>query len=414
MDLEGLILSRLLNPEVMAESWDLGLREEVFEDPQNRSIFDFIQGYWLDEQMERTPTLEIVQHEYPGWEPVSDEDESIPWLVGALKKRLAANRAQEIMRSAAQVSTEDPRESLDLLFDGAWEAKKSLLERSNRSDLSTNVEERRKRYNDNFDDGDGIPLGLSEIDEHTRGILPGELAVVAANTKVGKSWTLVHSALEARRAGYTPYIATLEMSVEEMEDRFDALASGVGYGKLQRRELMFEDHRILKEAQDELAEEGSIFIEQPDRGERTVQYLTTRARQLGADFLVIDQLSFMESRRFYPSTTDKHAEIIHELKEDISSTKNGKLPTLLAVQLNRAAASENASQRGNMQNIANSSAIEQTVDIAYGLYRNKEIRANNCMVIDIMGSRRTDPKSWLLDWRLDDVSRFEVIQEYED
>ena len=177
---------------------------------------------------------------------------------------------------------------------------------------------------------------------------------------------------------------------------------------------MFEDHRILKEAQDELAEEGSIFIEQPDRGERTVQYLTTRARQLGADFLVIDQLSFMESRRFYPSTTDKHAEIIHELKEDISSTKNGKLPTLLAVQLNRAAASENASQRGNMQNIANSSAIEQTVDIAYGLYRNKEIRANNCMVIDIMGSRRTDPKSWLLDWRLDDVSRFEVIQEYED
>lgn len=414
MDLEGLILSRLLNPEVMAESWDLGLREEVFEDPQNRSIFDFIQGYWLDEQMERTPTLEIVQHEYPGWEPVPDEDESIPWLVGALKKRLAANRAQEIMRSAAQVSTEDPRESLDLLFDGAWEAKKSLLERSNRSDLSTNVEERRKRYNNNFDDGDGIPLGLSEIDEHTRGILPGELAVVAANTKVGKSWTLVHSALEARRAGYTPYVATLEMSVEEMEDRFDALASGVGYGKLQRRELMFEDHRILKEAQDELAEEGSIFIEQPDRGERTVQYLTTRARQLGADFLVIDQLSFMESRRFYPSTTDKHAEIIHELKEDISSTKNGKLPTLLAVQLNRAAASENASQRGNMQNIANSSAIEQTVDIAYGLYRNKEIRANNCMVIDIMGSRRTDPKSWLLDWRLDDVSRFEVIQEYED
>lgn len=414
MDLEGLILSRLLNPEVMAESWDLGLREEVFEDPQNRSIFDFIQGYWLDEQMERTPTLEIVQHEYPGWEPASDEDESIPWLVGALKKRLAANRAQEIMRSAAQVSTEDPRESLDLLFDGAWEAKKSLLERSNRSDLSTNVEERRKRYSDNFDDGDGIPLGLSEIDEHTRGILPGELAVVAANTKVGKSWTLVHSALEARRAGYTPYVATLEMSVEEMEDRFDALASGVGYGKLQRRELMFEDLRILNEAQEELSEEGSIFIEQPDRGERTVQYLTTRARQLGADFLVIDQLSFMESRRFYPSTTDKHAEIIHELKEDISSTKNGKLPTLLAVQLNRAAASENASQRGNMQNIANSSAIEQTVDIAYGLYRNKEIRANNCMVIDIMGSRRTDPKSWLLDWRLDDVSRFEVIQEYED
>lgn len=414
MDLEGLILSRLLDPEVMAESWDLGLREEVFEDPQNRSIFEFVQGYWLDEQMERTPTLEIVQHEYPGWEPTIEKDESIPWLVGALKKRLAANRAQEIMRSAAQVSVEDPQEALDLLFDGSWDAKKALLERSNRSDLSANVEERRKRYAAGHEGGDGVPLGLPEVDDHTRGILPGELAVVAANTKVGKSWTLVHSALEARRAGFTPYVATLEMSVEEMEERFDALASGVGYGKFQRRELMFEDYKRLNEAQDKLAEEGSIFIEQPDRGERSVQYLTTRARQLGADFLVIDQLSFMESRRFYPSVTDTHAEIIHELKEEVSSTKNGKLPTLLAVQLNRAAANENASQRGNMQNIANSSAIEQTVDVAYGLYRNKEIRANDCMVLDIMGSRRTDPKSWLLEWKLDEVSRFSVRGEYED
>lgn len=414
MDIEGLALSRLLDSQVMAECWDLGLREEVFEDPQNRSIFQFIQEYWLDEQMDRTPTLEIIQHEFPGWEPIDDQEESVKWLVGALKKRLAANKAQEVMRSAAQVSVDDPNEALNILFDGSWEAKKSLLERSNRSDLSQNVDERRKRYTNQDDLLDGVPLGLDEVDEHTRGILPGELAVVAANTKVGKSWTLIHSALEARKAGFTPYVATLEMSVHEMEERFDALSSGVGYGRLQRRELSFEEHRRLAESQDRLAELGPVYIEQPDRGERTVQYLTTRARQLGANYLIIDQLSFMESRRFYPSTTDKHAEIIHELKEDVSNTSNGKLPTFMAVQLNRAAASETASQRGNMQNIANSSAIEQTVDVAYGLYRNKEIRANDCMVLDIMGSRRTDPKSWLLEWKLNNVSRFSVRGEYEE
>lgn len=414
MDLEGLVLSRLLEPNVMAESWDLGLREEVFEDPQNRSIFGFIQEYWLSEHMDRTPTVQVIQHEFPGWEPLTDQEESVTWLVGALKKRLAANKAQEIMREAAQVSVDDPNEALNILFDGAWEAKKSLLERVNRSDMSQNIEERRKRYSEQTDLFGGVPIGLDEVDEHTQGILPGELVAVAASTKTGKSFLLVKAALEARRAGFTPYIATLEMSVAEMEERVDALSSGVGYGRMQRRELNFEEQKRLTASQDRLADLGPLYIEQPNRGERTVQYLTSRARQLGADFLLIDQLSFMESRRFYPSTTDKHAEIIHELKEDVANSSSGKLPTMLAVQLNRAASNENASQRGNMQNIANSSAIEQTVDLAYGLYRNKEIRANDCMVLDILGSRRTDPKSWLLEWKLSNSSRFSVIKEYED
>lgn len=414
MDLEGLVLSRLLEPKVMNQCWELGLREEVFEDPQNRSIYSFIQDYWLDEQMDNAPTVDIIQHEFPGWTPLDNQEESVNWIVGALKKRLAANKAQEVMREAAKVSVDDPEEALNLLFDGAWDVKKSLLERSNRSDMSQNMEERRRRYTEQDDLGNGIPIGLDEVDEHTRGILPGELVAVAASTKTGKSFLLVKAALEARKAGFTPYVATLEMSVPEMEDRFDALNSGVGYGKLQRRELSFEEQKRLSESQDKLSDYGPLHIEQPDRGERTVQYLTTRARQLGADFLVVDQLSFMESRRFYQSTTDKHSEIIHELKEDISNTSNGKLPTLMAVQLNRAGASENASTRGNMQNIANSSAIEQTVDLAYGLYRNKELRANDCMVLDIMGSRRTEMKSYLLEWKLDQVSRFSVRGEYED
>ena len=414
MDIEGLVLSRLLEPNIMAQCWDLGLREEVFEDPQNNAIFQFIQDYWLEERMETAPTVDIIQHEFPGWHPVHNDEESITWLVGALKKRLAANKAQEVMRQAAQLSVDDPQEALNILFDGSWEAKKSLLERANRSDLSQNVEERRRRYTEQLELGDGVPIGLDEVDDHTRGILPGELVAVAASTKTGKSFLLVKAALEARRAGFTPYVATLEMSVPEMEERFDALNSGVGYGRLQRRELNFEEQKRLTESQDRLADMGPVYIEQPDRGERTVQYITNRARQLGCDFLVIDQLSFMESRRFYQSTTDKHAEIIHELKEDVANTANGKLPTMLAVQLNRAASSENASTRGTMQNIANSSAIEQTVDLAYGLYRNKEIRANDCMVLDILGSRRTDPKSWLLNWKLDTISQFSVIKEYED
>ena len=414
MDLEALILTKVLELDVMKECWDSGLRAEVFEDPLNREVFTFFESYWLENGMSLVPTAQAVQYEFPGWHPVDHVEESTTWLVKSLKKRLAANRAQEVMRSAAQISSDDPLKALEVLFDGSWEAKNSLLERVSRSDLAANVVERRVRYTHQKEQGDGVPLGFDEVDEHTQGIFPGELVAVAASTKVGKSFLLVKSALEARRAGYTPFVATLEMSVEEMEDRFDALASGVGYGKLQRRELSFEEQKRLSDSQERLAEHGSLYVEQPPPGERTVQSLVSRARQLGANFLLIDQLSFMESRQFYQSKTDKHAEIIHELKEEISNDHNGKIPTLLAVQLNRAASSPDAQTRGTMQNIANSSAIEQTVDLAYGLYRNKELRANDCMVLDILGSRRTEPESWLLEWKLDDVSRFSVRGVYED
>lgn len=414
MDLELLILSKLFEEGVLAQCWDQGLRVEVFEDPLNREVFTFIQDYWLGEGMSIVPTPASVKYEFPGWDPTDKVDESTAWLVKSLKKRLASNRAQEVMRSAAQVSSEDPLQALDLLFEGSWEAKSSLLERINRTDLSTNVTERRRRYTEQLESSDGVPLGLDEVDEHTRGIFAGELVAVAASTKVGKSFLLVKAALEARKAGFTPYFATLEMSVPEIEDRFDALHSGVGYGKLQRKELSFEEQKRLSASQDRLSEYGPIYIEQPDRTERTVQSIVSRARQLGADFLLIDQLSFMSSREFYQSKTDKHAEIIHELKEEASNTVSGKLPILLAVQLNRAGASPDATTRGTMQNIANSSAIEQTVDLAYGLYRNKELRDNHCMVLDILGSRRTEPKSWLLEWKLDDVSRFSVRGEYDE
>jgi hypothetical protein len=141
----------------------------------------------------------------------------------------------------------------------------------------------------------------------------------------------------------------------------------------------------------------------------------SRARQVGADILIIDQLSFIDADRAYTGDSAlrmKHGDLVFELKDEISRESAGKLPCVMAVQLNRAAAAGGGGGRGELYNFANSSMVEQTVDLALGLWRNQEMRANNAMGLDIMGSRRCDTRSWTLAWHLSDRTEIRIREEF--
>lgn len=414
MDVERLIISKLTDKNEISRCWDLGVRPKIFTDLTHGRIYDFIVKYWQREAMDNAPTKQVIEREFPTFSVLDHVEESTPWLVDQLKKRHISNNVQGLMRGVARESVDDPENALSLLFDGAWDLKNAVAERSSRVNLAENMEQRKKRYTDALlTPQDGAPIGFDDIDKHTQGIRPGELACVAAYTKVGKSWTLIHSALAARKKGFTPYVATLEMSVPEFEYRFDALNSGVSYSRLQNRTLDLDELKRLDASRDELAQYGDIFVEQPDRGDRTVNDLVGRARQLGCDFILIDQLSFMNSVKEYDSLTKQYTEIIFDLKSEISSPDRGQIPCFLAVQLNRASVAEEG-KRASVSNIAYSAAIEQTADCVYGLYSNKDLKNNDSMIIDILASRRSIQKSWLLEWSLNDYSKLDVRRELND
>lgn len=180
--------------------------------------------------------------------------------------------------------------------------------------------------------------------------------------------------------------------------------------------MLPQSEEQLHAAMQSITDRGPLLIERGARGERTVKQMISRARQAGANYVLIDQLSFVDPEQVYTGDSAmrmKHGDIIFDLKDEISRESAGALPCYLAVQQNRA--SQNGSDgRGALQNIANSSFIEQTVDIALGLWRNEHMRHNNAMGLDIMGSRRSDKKSWLLDWRLNDRTDIRIREEMVD
>jgi hypothetical protein len=89
------------------------------------------------------------------------------------------------------------------------------------------------------------------------------------------------------------------------------------------------------------------------------------------------------------------------------------IPVYLLSQMNRAASfTENG--RGKLTNIALTSNIENASDLIIGLGATKEQRINNTMVVEILGSRRTSMRSWLIYRNLQDKTDFHVIKEMTD
>lgn len=419
-DVETKLLSKMTQLEHIRKVHEMGLREECFEDPYHQLMFTFMMDYWLTAQMKQAPTWIVMETEYPSIPLDREVEETVEWCVEWLQKRYKKNRIQDIVRRAALGMEEDPDGILTQLWQEAYDVKQIVSPRNIVSDMSQNIQERRERYNRDKDNVDliGVTFGLAELDEHTRGLFPGELAAVAARTKVGKSWLLANDFVSAHKTGKRPLLFTLEMDIAEMEDRIDCLYSGVSYSDFVRRSLGVDDIIKLEAARKEMGEKGIAPLARPERGDRTVRAMTTRARQHGADLILIDQLSWVDAEHHYSGDKAmqmKHGELVEDLKQDVSSASAGKLPCFIAIQLNRKTMErDNNHGRGALENFANSDVIGQTVDIALGLWRNQDMRNSNLMGMDIMGTRRCDAKSWLLNWHLSSRTEIRIAEEYQE
>jgi replicative DNA helicase len=385
-----------------------------------KGVASFIFRYWQNEHLQKAPTRDAVLHEFPRFTYPDPSDESTTWLVEKVHQRHIRNLLNESMVASAELASR-PDSVLDAVRKinaDSWRALKLSTPRSGRVDFSETVEQRRERYSQReafTGDIAGVPLGLPEVDRHTFGVMDGELWVIVGFAKAGKSHALCHAIVAARRAGYTPYFATLELSVNDMQDRLDAHLSGVPYEHIQKGRLTFEEAQQLRAAQDEFRELGSVFVEKLPRGERTVQYIVNRARDVGANYLVIDQLSFLEAEG--STQREQHlriSDIVNDLKLEISADESALMPCVMAAQFNRESQKNGGGKRGRLDQIALSSAVEQTVDGAISLSQTREMRANRSMAFELMGFRRGAPKAWLLAWDLDRRTDIFVREELEE
>lgn len=215
----------------------------------------------------------------------------------------------------------------------------------------------------------GIATGFKDLDRMTAGLHPGDLAIVAARPSMGKtSWVLNAAQNAAIDHGVPVAIFSLEMSKEQLVQRFLCAEGRVDAGRLKIGRLSAEEMQRLARAAG-LLNVAPIWID--DSPGSTVLEMRAKARRLKADedigMLVIDYLQLMSGggRGGSDSRTQEVSEISRGLK---ALARELAIPVIALSQLSRGP-EQRQDKRPMLSDLRESGSIEQDADLVMFLFR---------------------------------------------
>ena len=214
---------------------------------------------------------------------------------------------------------------------------------------------------------EGLTTGLPEFDELTNGLHGGQLIVLAARPKMGKT-SLAQNIAEhcALVAGKAVAVFSFEMRPEELGDRMLASQGDIDAERIRRGTLDDADWANANAAMQRLRG-ARIFVTRP-KSARVVHVCAQARRQhaispLGV--IVIDYLQLMETG------TDNRAQGIGDITRALKLLAvELDVPVVLLSQLNR-----DLEKRDNKRpipaDLRDSGAIEQDADVVVFIYRDE-------------------------------------------
>ena len=423
MDIEKSLVIHFVKLDSFNEIWNKGIRAEHFFDDGVRELFQYSLDYYIRSEFKGTVTKDFLETKFADYFAKNewpDEEYLVNVLIEEMMTKYRRATTQSILLKAANALEEDPEVGISMALNSLSKVQNDT---STRERIEIYGEGYDRRVNDYIDEvasptrnKKGIYLGWDELNDHMYGIQKGELAVVVGIPNVGKSWVGSVIALEAARRKNRVYFASLELRKELTLMRLDCLASGVPYSRYERGQLTPNELRRLKEAREEIMEFGEyLLIDSPSRrNERSVLELYSKAKHWGADLMVGDQLSWVTTEKQYGAASNFQTLQMSEVITDIASTNREMgMASVWLAQFNREA-SKSKKGRGGLAHIGLSSQIEQIVDMAIGIGATREMKQQEALVMDIMKSRRSDLKSWMMGFELKDRTSLKVVREFEE
>ncbi len=213
----------------------------------------------------------------------------------------------------------------------------------------------------------GHKTGYMDLDNTLGGLQRSDLIILAARPSVGKTAFAVNLAYNVAKQGVPVGIFSMEMSIDQVVDRFIALASGASLWEMRTGKLSHEGDDLLRVtmACDDL-KKVPIYID--DSPSPNILQMRTMARRLQAEhglgLIIVDYLQLMSSRRNYDSPVQQVTEISRGLK---GLAKELNIPIIALSQLSR-----NIEQRGGkpkLSDLRDSGSIEQDADLVMFIHR---------------------------------------------
>jgi len=413
---EDTLYSSLTDVDALEQIFQIGLNVRAIPTPPMREVVQWALDYFDRSGQSKAPSREALMET---WREVIDdaevviadvdiEQDEITWAIDALHAHYALYEFQVWQKEAAaslhESSTTERLNVLELEVHKLNELVLSLRDKTQEVEGVDGFQRSLAEYHRRAETAQthrGMAFGIDEIDEYTYGIHEAELAVLAAGPKTGKSVALAYVLLQEWKRGRRSTYYTLENTVRMSYDRLVCIHLGIDHDRYRRGECMPEEVDRVQTFISERGKEMKDFIRivQPQRGSRTVQWISRHARSVGTDSLLVDQLTFMEASHRSLRGPDKITDVMHDLKDAIGG--RSPMSCLLAHQINREGMRE-AKKNGllEMWMLAEGSEVERTADWVFSLYASEDERRAQMIKWQTLATRRgSSNRNYRVAWR---------------
>jgi replicative DNA helicase len=206
----------------------------------------------------------------------------------------------------------------------------------------------------------GISCGYEKIDKVLYGLRPKNLIILAARPSVGKTLLALNiSEYVAINLKKTVFFVSLEMTKEELAERFIASLSGLKSEQIKEGKYNSGEHEKAALACDQMLRSNFITDDNPVLSIMDIRAKCRRIkRKYGLDLLVVDYLQLIKGVKA-ENETIKIGYISHGLKQ---IAKELNIPVLALCQLNRDI-EKRINKKPIMSDLRQSGNIEQDADV---------------------------------------------------
>jgi len=366
-DNELRLISRAIRTRDIAAVLEYGLKEDWFYVDENRSVWKFIVSHWS--KYSEVPTAVTVKDNFPTYRLLAVDD-SIEYLLDQLVEYRRRQKAIQIIQDAAESIAEGDHDlAIATMSSGVATISDEGVGASRDVNLTNSPLERYDEYlavKTRPNGLIGMATGFSLIDQATAGLQPGQLIVIIAPPKTGKSVVALQTAVNLHNDGFVPMFQSFEMSSHEQQTRHDAMRSNISHARLTRGALKVDEEARYQKMLKKMETMHNFYLTDGPSAD-TISGLSAKIEKLQPDIIFVDGVYLMTDEISGEANTSKAlTNLTRSLKKLAQKTKKPIVVTTQVLEWKM------KKSRVSASSIGYSSSFYQDADVILALERQDE------------------------------------------
>lgn len=405
---QALIQLLLKNPKEIIEISSHGFKKQFIQNKSLKKTFDLILDRYS--RFQSVPTeeeLEQVKFEFLN----EDVPYSLKHCTDSIYRTYATKMMQEISLRGADILAQQGYEAQQEFLTQSIAMLPKMDTESNFKELSQTKDKFLETYETRSKNKNkiiGLETGFSQLDLHTRGLMPQWFVVIQGRNGQFKSWVLANWAKTMFLNKKNIAIFSCEMSYEEMQTRIHSLAIGIPENKIKYGELDEYEQEKMKTYLSEISDTekyGKLYIHDNPRSLDLIRLdIQSILQKHPIDVIFLDSIYRLSGR----ADTEGYTKIARGCKD---LAKDFNVPVIATIQSNREFAKENKKFKreiaSNGMSSFGSDAWNQDSDMMLILHRYDEMKPFNYSQFAMDKFRHGAPLNSILEINL----KVPIIQE---